>query len=161
MGAAESMLCRRFFAEKQRRDESGSRRDFPVVPSGAVCDEPFGDLHRVQCGTLADLIADAPEREAVGRGEVASDATHVHRVPTGSEQRHRIDLVARSVLQHDTRGRREGVACLFGRNRALRSTQMLSEWARITGTRTQVAETTMSECMILRVSWYIFISSLV
>ena len=25
----------------------------------------------------------------------------------------------------------------------------------------QVAETTMSECMILRVSWYIFISSLV
>ena len=70
------MLCRRFFAKKQRRDESGSRRDFPVVPSGAVCDEPFGDLHRVQGGTLADLIADAPEREAVGRGEVASDAAH-------------------------------------------------------------------------------------
>lgn len=59
---------RRIFAKKQRRDESGSRRDFPVVPSGAVRDEPFGDLHRVQSGTLADLIADAPEREAVGRG---------------------------------------------------------------------------------------------
>ena len=38
---------------------------------------------------------------------------------------------------------------------------MLSLWARITGTRTQVADTSMSECMILRVSWYIFISSLV
>lgn len=146
------MLCRRFFAKKQRRDESGSRRDFPVVPSGAVCDEPFGDLHRVQGGTLADLIADAPEREAVGRGEVASDAAHVHRVPTGREQRHRIDLVARSVLQHDARGRREGVACLFGEIGRSVSTQMLSEWARITGTRTQVAETAMSECMILRVS---------
>lgn len=41
------------------------------------------------------------------------------------------------------------------------SSQMLSLWARITGTRTQVADTSMSECMILRVSWYIFISSLV
>ena len=41
------------------------------------------------------------------------------------------------------------------------SSQMLSEWARITGTRTQVADTAMSECMILRVSWNIFISSFV
>ncbi len=41
------------------------------------------------------------------------------------------------------------------------SSQMLSEWARMTGTRTQVADTSMSECMILRVSLYIFISSLV
>ena len=41
------------------------------------------------------------------------------------------------------------------------STQMASEWLRITGTRTQVALTSMSECMILRVSLYIFISSFV
>ena len=39
--------------------------------------------------------------------------------------------------------------------------KMLSEWARITGTRTQVADTAISECMILRVSWNIFISSFV
>ncbi len=31
----------------------------------------------------------------------------------------------------------------------------------MTGTRTHVADTAMSECMILRVSWYIFISSFV
>ena len=41
------------------------------------------------------------------------------------------------------------------------STQMASEWERITGTRTQVALTSMSECMIFFVSWYIFISSFV
>ena len=35
------------------------------------------------------------------------------------------------------------------------------EWARMTGTRTQVAETRTSECMILRVSLNIFISSFV
>ena len=41
------------------------------------------------------------------------------------------------------------------------STQMLSEWERRAGTRTHMALTCTSECMILRVSLYIFISSFV
>ena len=41
------------------------------------------------------------------------------------------------------------------------SIQMLSECERRAGTRTQVALTFTSECMILRVSLYIFISSFV
>lgn len=41
------------------------------------------------------------------------------------------------------------------------STQTASEWARMTGTRTHVALTRTSECMILRVSLNIFISSFV
>ena len=41
------------------------------------------------------------------------------------------------------------------------STQIASEWARMTGTRTHMALTFTSECMILRVSLNIFISSLV
>ena len=41
------------------------------------------------------------------------------------------------------------------------SIQMLSECERREGTRTHMAEVSMSECMIFFVSWYIFISSLV
>ena len=49
-------------------------------------------------------------------------------------------------------------ATLMGRSV---STQMASEWERNEGTRTQVALTRTSLCMILRVSLNIFISSLV
>ena len=71
-------------------------------------------LHGIERRPFFDLIADAPERQAILAGQGFADTPHVYRLLAGDEQ--------------------------------------LSEWARITGTRTHVADTAMSECMILRVS---------
>ena len=64
----------------------------------------FGDLDGIQGGTLLDLVADGPERQAVRVGQVFADTSHVNRVFAGDEEGHWVDFVCRIVLQDDTLG---------------------------------------------------------
>ena len=59
----------------------------------------LGDLHGVGGGTLAHLIAAAPEVQAVVAGKVVPDAAHEHDVLIGGIQRHGILLVLEIVHQ--------------------------------------------------------------
>ena len=136
-------------------------RVFRVLSQLAFAQQVFRYLHGVEGGSFAYLVAHAPEGQPVGVGEVLADAPHVHGVFAGEEQRHGVELLRRVIHHHYALGGFEGTArpaTVTGRSV---SSQMLSEWARKAGTRTQVALTLMSLCMILRVSLYIFISSFV
>ena len=49
----------------------------------SVSEQIFGDLHGIQRGPLADLVADTPERQRVRIGQIATDTTHVYGVDSG------------------------------------------------------------------------------
>src|SRR5437016_2179138 len=52
-----------------------------AAPSAEVVgDEDFGDLHHVERCTLAQIVADHPQIEAVRHGRVAADAADIDRV---------------------------------------------------------------------------------
>ena len=61
------------------------------------------DLHGIECRPLLDLVAHAPERQAVFIGQILADAAHVDGILAGDEQRHRVNLVGRIVHQHHAR----------------------------------------------------------
>ena len=115
----------------------------------------------IEGSTLLDLVADNPEGEAIVIGEVLADATDIDGILAGQEERHRVFLLGGVVLDDQTFGLGKGGLGFGYTDGALGLYQMASEWERKEGTRTQVALTRTSLCMILRVSLNIFISSLV
>ena len=64
-------------------------------------DEVFGNLNGVEGCALANLVADEPERQAVGVGEVFADATHIDGVFAGEEEGHAIFLLLGVVHQDE------------------------------------------------------------
>jgi hypothetical protein len=67
------------------------------------------DLHRVHRRALADLVAAAPEGQAVAAaGDVLPDAAHPHQVLVGGVHRHGIEIVGGIVHHlHPRRGRQQ------------------------------------------------------
>lgn len=49
----------------------------------SVSEQILGDLHGIQRGPFADLVADTPERQRVRIGQIATDTTHVYGVDSG------------------------------------------------------------------------------
>ena len=127
----------------------------------AISYQVFGYLDRVQCRSFTDLVADTPEGQSVRVGNILADTAHIDRIATGQQQRHRIFLLVGFIHQHDSLGTAKCFAGLSTDTGRSASSHTASECARITGTRIQVALTSISECIILRVSLYIFISSFV
>src|SRR5690606_23576817 len=57
------------------------RRRQGTLPSGSAAGgDQFGQLHRVERGTLADVVGHDPQVQAARVREVLADAAHVHRV---------------------------------------------------------------------------------
>ena len=54
----------------------------------ADADEVLGYLHGIECGAFLYLVADEPEGDAVGVGEVFADATYEDVVAVLVEERH-------------------------------------------------------------------------
>ena len=79
----------------------------------------FSNLHCIQSGTLADLVANAPEGDAVGIGNVGADAAYRHIVLTCNEQRHWVFLVSWVVDNRYTSGFRASGTEIGRRNRLL------------------------------------------
>ena len=61
---------------------------------------------------LADLIAAAPERQAVVVGQVRTDAADIDKILIGRVERHGILVVAEVVDQTAARRSGNGMACL-------------------------------------------------
>ena len=52
--------------------------------------EQFGDLYRIQRGPLAQVIADAPERQSVRMRQIATDSSDEDLIAAGAVHRHRV-----------------------------------------------------------------------
>src|SRR3990167_6564570 len=65
--------------------------------------EQLRDLHRVECGTLAQIVADAPEDEAVFDRRVLAHAAHIGGVFADALDRRNISAVLTLVDEHHTR----------------------------------------------------------
>lgn len=127
----------------------------------AIVYKIFGNLYRIQCRPLAYLIATEPIRETLIGSKVFADAPHENVVFAGRVERHRINKAGGVVFERDTRCGGESLAHLFNSECARCLYPNASEWERSDDTRTHVEEHFTSECMIFRVSLYIFISSFV
>ena len=122
----------------------------------------FSNLNGIQSGTFLNLVAYNPESQTVFVSQVFTDTTYIYRVVFPARN-NGIGYSFFSGLSISTRPSPLANASRASSTDTGRSVsiQMLSECERSAGTRTQVALTCTSECMILRVSLYIFISSLV
>ena len=127
----------------------------------ANADEVLGYLYGIEGGALLYLVADEPEGDAVGVGKVLTDAAYEDVVAAFVEERHGVLLVLRAVFQLQAFALADGLLELFYADGALCLGQTLSLWQRRLGTRTHMALTSQSVCMIFFVSLYIFISSFV
>jgi len=127
-----------------------------------LLDQQFCNLDAVQGSALADLVAAAPQAQAVGVGQVGTDTANEDQILAGGLQRHGILLVSQVIHQLNAGSVLQNLAGFLYGNRAVKLSFTEMEWLRMTGTRTQVQETFISgRCMILRPSKCSFISSLV
>lgn len=95
-------------------------------------------------------------------GQVLTDAAYVDIVLAGALQGHGIDILVVGVVHQRHAGSLgQSLTYFFNAERSLGLEPHALGVAAQQATRTQVAEVRTSECMILRVSLYIFISSLV
>jgi hypothetical protein len=78
--------------------------------------EQLGDLHRVRGGALAEVVADAPERQAVGAGEVFADAADEHVVLPSPWSGIGYCFRRQIVDERDPRRRREQLPGLLDRD---------------------------------------------
>ena len=65
---------------------------------GLVRDEVFGNLHGIERGSLANLVAAEPEGESVVTSQVFANAAHVDVVVPGCLEGHGIDTLSRIVF---------------------------------------------------------------
>src|SRR5690606_11365307 len=84
-----------------RRSESARR----LTAGSASLEQLFGDLDRVECGTLAEVVTRKEQRQAVGRGRILADATHVGDVLTGCFER------VRNIVENHPRGGAQQFTC--------------------------------------------------
>ena len=66
--------------------------------------QQLGDLDGVGGGTLADLVAAAPQAQAVGIGQVGTDAADVDDILAGGVQGHGVLLGIQVIHQLDAGG---------------------------------------------------------
>ena len=83
-----------------------------------VLGQQFGDLDGVGRRPFSQVVADAPEREAVRVGEVFPDAADEDKVAAGAGAGHRVAALYFFVHDFDAGERREEFLCLFDRDRA-------------------------------------------
>ena len=75
--------------------------------------QDFGDLHRIQRRTLAEVVGDHPEGEAVLHGRVLADAADEHVILAGAFVRRHIAFVGAVVdHRHTRRGAQSGAGLL-------------------------------------------------
>src|SRR5690554_4924065 len=74
----------------------------PSLERELLFDQVLRNLHRVQGGSLADLIRYGPEAESLVVGQVLADTTHVDRVFAAEAERHGILLLGGIVDHHHT-----------------------------------------------------------
>ncbi len=77
--------------------------------------QQLGNLHGVGSGTLAKIVADAPERQAVGAGEIFADPANEHGIVAAAIGRHGINS-SRQVVDDFDAGRRGKQLMCFGRS---------------------------------------------
>ena len=82
--------------------------------------QQFRDLDAVGGSALADLIAAAPQAQAVFIGNVGTDTAHIDDVLSGGFQRHGVLLVLQIIHQLDTGGGGEDLPCFRYRNGAVK-----------------------------------------
>ena len=68
-------------------------------PRSTISSKNLGDLHRVEGGTLADLVTDDPEIQGVVENNVFADAADEAIVLAGGVQGHGENLVSR-IIDH-------------------------------------------------------------
>ena len=86
---------------------------------GLGADEQFGDLHRVRRRAFAEVVADAPERQAVVAREVFADAADEDGVVAVAVARLGVLAVRQVVDDFDAGEVGEQLAGFFDRNLAL------------------------------------------
>ncbi len=130
---------------------------------GHELEELLGDLDGVGGGALAEVVADAPEEQGVGPAEVLADSADEDVVLAGGRGGQGILASSRDRRRRSRPATRDQIsrACSgeTGRSVSIRIDSLCESG---TGTRTQVGLTSIEASpMILRVSFTIFISSLV
>ena len=91
-----------------QRGSSNRRRPGPLLGRGSRyhLKQPFGDLHGVGGRSLAEVVADAPEKQRVGPVQVLADAADEHVVLAGGGGGQRIGQVQGIVDDRHARGSR-------------------------------------------------------
>ncbi len=82
--------------------------------------QAFCNLDGVECGALADLVADNPDVHAIVAGEVLADTADIDVVRAHEVERHRVDVVCRIVAELEAFAVLDGVADFFDRECAFR-----------------------------------------
>ena len=73
-----------------------------------LCNQNFGDLNSVQGGTLAEVVGDTPERQAVWHGVVDADPADIDRILPLRFRRRDIAAILAMVMQDNARGVAQG-----------------------------------------------------
>ena len=114
---------------------------FIVLLQCLFLNQVFCNLHRIQCSPFFDLVTYNPECQSVLIAEVLTDTTNVNRVlPARNNGMGYSFSAGLSIRTKPSPLANASRASSVEMGRSV-STQMLSEWERRAGTRTQVALT--------------------
>src|SRR5687767_15510401 len=95
---------------------SGRGTASPLLQMPAA--EQLGDLHRVERGTFAQVVADAPDRQAVVDRRVLAHAADVSRAVARAFDGGDVSAVLALVDEHHARRLAQDVLCLGGADRS-------------------------------------------
>ncbi|PAV69364.1 hypothetical protein WR25_25823 [Diploscapter pachys] len=103
-------------ASKDRPLALATRRNRSTALLQVPSAEQFRDLHRVQCRTLAQIVADAPQRQPVLHGRILTHAADIGRVVARRLDGRRVSAVLMLVDQHDAGGFAQDTLGVLGGN---------------------------------------------